>query len=55
MFCHFRAVNIPFVIPWEQTPAKETQAGMGAFGHQRTENTKIDQGAHPLVQVIVKS
>ena len=47
----FRDVFIPFEIPWEQTPAKETQAGMGAFGHQREQNVKVDHGEKPLVQV----
>ncbi|VDK80922.1 unnamed protein product [Litomosoides sigmodontis] len=43
-------VIIPFEIPWENAPALQTQAGMGAFGHTRDANIKINQGSKPLVQ-----
>uniref|UniRef100_A0A915PPX5 Uncharacterized protein n=1 Tax=Setaria digitata TaxID=48799 RepID=A0A915PPX5_9BILA len=43
-------VIIPFKIPWENLPALQTQEGMGAFGHTRDANIKIDQGSKHLVQ-----
>uniref|UniRef100_A0A1I7VPZ0 Splicing factor 3B subunit 2 n=1 Tax=Loa loa TaxID=7209 RepID=A0A1I7VPZ0_LOALO len=36
-------VFIPFEIPWENLPALQTQEGMGAFGHTRDANIKVDQ------------
>lgn len=42
---------IPFEIPWENLPALQTQQGMGAFGHTRGSNMKVDQGSKHLVQV----
>lgn len=50
-FSNLRDVIIPFKIPWENSPALQTQEGMGAFGHTRAANIKIDQGSKPLVQV----
>uniref|UniRef100_A0A1I8EY12 Uncharacterized protein n=1 Tax=Wuchereria bancrofti TaxID=6293 RepID=A0A1I8EY12_WUCBA len=43
-------VFIPFEIPWENSPALQTQEGMGAFGHTRGANIKVDQGSKHLVQ-----
>ncbi|VDK75606.1 unnamed protein product, partial [Onchocerca ochengi] len=43
-------VFIPFEIPWENLPALQTQEGMGAFGHTRGANIKVDQGSKDLVQ-----
>lgn len=42
---------IPFLIPWENLPAIQTQEGMGAFGKVRDPLIKIDQGSKTLVQV----
>jgi hypothetical protein len=50
-----RTVLIPFVIPWEQSAAKQTQHGMGAFGKGRNPFTKVDQGAKELKQGTIHS
>ncbi|KAE9550260.1 hypothetical protein FO519_006538 [Halicephalobus sp. NKZ332] len=34
--------NIPFVIPWEQSAALQSQAGMKSFGGKRDPNDKIE-------------
>jgi hypothetical protein len=44
-------VLIPFVIPWEQSAALQTQTGMGAFGQPRDAHIRIDQGNKLLTQV----
>ncbi|VDL73491.1 unnamed protein product, partial [Nippostrongylus brasiliensis] len=48
-------VYIPFVIPWEQTPALITQEGMGAFGKPRDANIKVSQGSKELKQGALES
>ncbi|VDN43057.1 unnamed protein product [Gongylonema pulchrum] len=48
-------VLIPFKIPWEHLPALQTQVGMGAFGHARDANIKVDHGSKELVQVSERS
>ncbi|VDN06961.1 unnamed protein product [Thelazia callipaeda] len=43
-------VFIPFEIPWEHLPSLQTQQGMGAFGHYRDANMKVNQGSKRLIQ-----
>ncbi|ETN85637.1 hypothetical protein NECAME_16712, partial [Necator americanus] len=48
-------VYIPFIIPWEQTPAIMTQEGMGAFGTQRDISVTVDHGSKELKQGALNS
>ena len=49
------SIDMPFVLPWEATPALQTQTGMGAFGTQRDPKIQVDQGHIELVQGALKS
>lgn len=46
------ATFIPFIVPWENTPALESQEGMGAFGAKRNPHLNISEGHIKLKQVI---
>ncbi|KJH44357.1 hypothetical protein DICVIV_09597, partial [Dictyocaulus viviparus] len=48
-------VYIPFIIPWEQRPARMTQEGMGAFGKTRDAAMKIGHGRKELKQGNLKT
>lgn len=43
-----KKIVIPYVLPWESRPAKETQHGMKAFGTGRNVFTKIDTGSKEM-------
>jgi len=43
-----KKVVIPYVLPWESRPTKETQKGMKAFGTGRNVFTKIDKGSKAM-------
>lgn len=43
-----KRIVIPYVLPWESRPAKETQHGMKAFGTGRNVFTQIDKGSKQM-------
>lgn len=48
------SIEMPFVLPWENCAALQSQTGMNAFGRQRDPKIAIDQGHIELVQVGAK-